>query len=198
MKLWIKICGLTTDEGVAAALAAGADAIGFVFAPSKRRVTPAQAAQLTRDVPSHLPRIAVTLHPEQSLLDEVWRIFRPDVLQTDAQDLDTLKIPAGLAVLPVVRGGAVPDPLPARLLFEGPVSGTGITSDWTQAAPLSTRTQLILAGGLNAANVAAAIREVGPFGIDVSSGVERAPGIKDPARIHEFVQAARHAASTAE
>lgn len=198
MKLWIKICGLTTDEGVAAALAAGADAIGFVFAPSKRRVTPAQAAQLTRDVPSHLPRIAVTLHPEQSLLDEVWRIFRPDVLQTDAQDLDTLKIPAGLAVLPVVRGGAVPDPLPARLLFEGPVSGTGITSDWTQAAQLSTRTQLILAGGLNAANVAAAIREVRPFGIDVSSGVERAPGIKDPARIHEFVQAARHAAGTAE
>jgi phosphoribosylanthranilate isomerase len=92
----------------------------------------------------------------------------------------------------------VPDVLPARLLFEGPVSGTGITADWTQAANLSTRTQLILAGGLNAANVAAAIREVRPFGIDVSSGVERGPGIKDPARIHEFVQAARNAAGTAE
>jgi len=198
MKLWIKICGLTTDEGVAAALAADVDAIGFVFASSKRRVTPAQAVQLTRDVPSHLPRVAVMLHPEQSLVDEVWRIFRPDVLQTDAQDLETLKIPAGITVLPVLRGGAVPDVLPARLLFEGPVSGTGITADWTQAANLSTRTQLILAGGLNAANVAAAIREVRPFGIDVSSGVERGPGIKDPARIHEFVQAARNAAGTAE
>lgn len=199
MQPWIKICGLTTDEGVSAALAAQVDAIGFVFAPSKRQVNAERAAALTRGVPSHIVRIAVMLHPAQALVDEVWRVFRPDVLQTDAQDLDTLNIPAGLGVMPVVRAGAMFASSPhTRVLFEGPVSGAGLSADWTQAATLSQRTQLVLAGGLTAGNVAEAIRMVRPFGVDVSTGVERAPGIKDPEKIHQFVQAARNAVGTGE
>jgi phosphoribosylanthranilate isomerase len=77
------------------------------------------------------------------------------------------------------------------VLFEGPVSGVGSTSDWNSAAQLARTTQLVLAGGLNATNVADAIAAVRPFGVDVSSGVEAAPGIKDPAKIHEFVRRAR-------
>jgi phosphoribosylanthranilate isomerase len=143
------------------------------------------------------------LHPTQSQLDEVWSTFRPDVLQTDVEDLQTLRMPLGLTVMPVVRGGGgvglKPDLQPKyqRILFEGPVSGVGSTSDWNSAAQLARTIQLVLAGGLNAGNVADAIAAVRPFGVDVSSGVEVSPGIKDPARIHEFVQRARAAADGA-
>jgi len=195
--MWVKICGLTTRAAIEAAVAAGADAIGFVFAPSKRQVTAAQAVQLAQGLPRRIPRVAVMLHPTQSQLDEVWAEFRPDVLQTDVEDLETLRVPMGLAVMPVIRNGLrlKPDPHPShpRVLFEGPVSGVGSTSDWNSAAQLARTTQLVLAGGLNVANVADAIAAVRPFGVDVSSGVEASPGIKDPARIHEFVRRARAA-----
>lgn len=192
--LWVKVCGLTSPDAVAAALEAGVDAVGFVFAESKRKVTAQRAAELARDVPEHIVRVAVMLHPSQQQLDEVWSVFRPDVLQTDIDDLPALQIPAGLQVTPVIRAGReLPNPLPARLLFEGPVSGAGETTDWTAAAKLAARTQLILAGGLKPANVAAAIAIARPFGVDVSSGVEAQPGIKDPTKIHEFVRNARAA-----
>ena len=203
MALWVKICGLTTRDAVEAAVAAGADAVGFVFAPSKRQVTAALATQLAQGVPRRILRVAVMLHPTQSELDDVWSEFRPDVLQTDVGDLQTLRVPMGLRVMPVVRGGGgvglKPDlqPKHSRLLFEGPVSGVGSTSDWRAAAQLARTTQLVLAGGLNATNIADAIAAVRPFGVDVSSGVEASPGIKDPARIHEFVQRARAAANGA-
>lgn len=190
MSLWIKICGLTSVEGVDAAVAAQVDAIGFVFAPSKRRVTPAMATDLAHGAPSHIARVAVMLHPTQDELDAVWTGFRPDVLQTDAEDLLRLEVPAGLLVTPVLRAAAAAVALAPRILFEGAVSGVGSVADWTAAASLSKRTQLILAGGLNPDNVAAAIRAVEPFGVDVSSGVERAPGIKDRDKIQAFVQAA--------
>lgn len=193
MSLWIKICGLTTSEGVAAAVAANADAIGFVFAPSKRQVTPGRATELARGAPDHVVRVAVMLHPTQAQLDAVLSQFAPDVLQTDMEDLLQLDIPAGQLVTPVMRSAVAGAALAPRILFEGAVSGVGTVADWNMAAMLSKSTQLILAGGLNAANVAAAVRAVAPFGVDVSSGVERAPGIKDSGKIHEFVQAARAA-----
>lgn len=194
MKLWVKICGLTSEAGLAAAIEAGADAVGFVFARSKRQVTPQRAAELARGVA--IPRVAVMQHPSQALLDEVWEVFRPDVLQTDAEDLQGLIVPGGLKVTPVVRSGRVPHELPRRVLFEGPASGTGTTTDWSEAADIARRIELILAGGLDAGNVADAIRRVGPFGVDVSSGVEGSAGVKDPKKIHQFVRAAREAAES--
>jgi phosphoribosylanthranilate isomerase len=194
MSVWVKVCGLTTPAAVSAAIEAGVDAVGFVFAESKRKVTPQRAAELAREVPEHIVRVAVMLHPSQREIDEVWTHFRPDVLQTDIEDLASLRVPDELRVVPVVRAGReLPSPLPARVLFEGPVSGTGTTTDWSAAAQLAPRTQLILAGGLKPTNVAAAIAAARPFGVDVSSGVESAPGVKDPARIHEFVRNARAA-----
>jgi phosphoribosylanthranilate isomerase len=196
MTFWVKICGLTTDEGVRSAVEQGADAIGFVFAPSRRQVTAEQAAQLAQDVPPRVLRVAVMQHPGQRLLNEVWSVFRPDALQTDAEDLPSLCVPEELRVIPVVRQDRTPpDPLPPRVLYEGAVSGSGETVDWIAAAELACRTQLILAGGLTASNVGAAILNVRPFGVDVSSGVERAPGIKDAHKIHAFVKAARVAAA---
>jgi phosphoribosylanthranilate isomerase len=193
---WVKICGMTDEQAVSAALAAGVDAIGFVFAPSVRQVTPARAAQLARPARHRVDCIAVTRHPTQALIDEVLREFAPDVLQTDVEDFDTLRLPDTLARLPVLRSGAAHDfccGLPARLLFEGPHSGTGAVSDWREAAERARETRLILAGGLHAGNVAEAIASVRPFGVDTSSGVEAQPGIKSAEKIAHFTAAARAA-----
>jgi phosphoribosylanthranilate isomerase len=188
--LWIKICGLTTPDAVAAALDAGADAIGFVFAKSVRQVTPEQAARLAVPARGRVKCVAVTRHPTQSDIDQILRGFEPDILQTDADDLAALELPGQLELLPVWRD-ARQDGLPARLLFEGPASGAGQKCDWTTAARVARRTELVLAGGLNPNNVASAIAEVRPFGVDVSSGVEARPGVKSPTEIANFVNAAR-------
>ncbi len=133
--------------------------------------------------------------PSQGLLDEVLAVFRPDVLQSDAADLATLRLPQTLALLPVLRAApAASVPLPPRLLFEGARSGSGRTADWGAAHALAQRTQLVLAGGLNCGNVGEAIAAVRPFGVDVSSGVEERPGVKSPAAIGDFVLAVRAAA----
>jgi phosphoribosylanthranilate isomerase len=193
--MWIKICGLTSADGVIAAVEANVDAIGFVFAPSPRQVTPGQAAQLAALSPKHILRIAVAQHPLQMKVDEICRVLKPDFFQTDVEDLRELKIPAGIKVLPVVRfGRKTPNPLPGRIVFEGPTSGIGELADWGRAAELARQTEVILAGGLSAQNVEKAIEVVRPFGVDVSSGVEDHPGVKDPAKIAEFVAIVRSAA----
>ena len=192
--MWIKICGMTTAAAVAAALEAHVEAIGFVFARSVRELVPESAAALARPARGRVRCVAVTRHPTQAAVDEIVRVLAPDLLQSDAEDLARLRLPASLETLPVVRDtGVLPLPLPGRMLFEGPTSGGGAVSDWSVAAGLARRTQLVLAGGLNALNVAAAIAQVQPFGVDVSSGVEEQPGVKSPAAIMSFVEAVRGA-----
>jgi phosphoribosylanthranilate isomerase len=196
--MWIKICGMTSEQAVEAAVGEGVDAIGFVFAPSARQLDASHATRLAAPARGRVHCVAVTLHPTQAQIERILREFDPDVLQTDLADLAGLTLPASLAVLPVVRAGAaVPGALPRvlspRILFEGPRSGAGLATDWTEAAQMAAGIQLVLAGGLTPGNVAAAIAAVRPFGVDVSSGVEAAPGRKDPARIVQFVQAARAA-----
>ena len=192
--LWIKICGITDEAAVAAALQAGADAIGFVFSPSPRQIPPLLAARLAAPARGRALCIAVTRHPKQPLLDEIIRDFKPDGWQTDIGDLGILRVPRQLPILPVLRSGSLAlESPPRRFLFEGAVSGQGVTGDWTAAARLARESQLILAGGLRADNVAAAISSVQPFGVDVSSGVEAQPGKKSPALIAAFVAAARAA-----
>lgn len=192
MSIWIKICGMTSAAAVDTAVDAGVNAVGFVFAPSKRQVSAQQAIEYTSSVPLHIARVAVMLHPSPQLVDEVLNVFKPDVLQTDWEDLALLKLPSQLQVYPVLRATkSLPADLPRRFLFEGPTSGTGQTADWTQASQLASKGQLILAGGLNSQNVSDAIAQVKPFGVDVSSGVESSPGVKDLDKIVEFVEAVR-------
>jgi phosphoribosylanthranilate isomerase len=193
---WIKICGMTSEAAVAAALEAGVDAIGFVFAPSVRQVSAVRARELALPARDRVSCIAVTQHPTQLLIDEIVRVFQPDILQTDIEDFAGLQLPSTLPRLPVLRAGvatALSGSLPARMLFEGPRSGTGQTSDWKEAATLARQTRLLLAGGLNQHNVAAAIAQVRPAGVDTSSGVEDHPGIKSAVKIAAFVRAARAA-----
>jgi len=194
--MFVKLCGMNSESAVAAALAAGADALGFVFAPSVRRVSPAEAARLAAPARGRTCCVAVMLHPNPAEIVDVLRDFAPDALQTDLADEALLSPEAKRIWWPVLRSGrALPTPLPDRVLFEGPVSGAGEAADWTMARSLAPMTQLILAGGLHSGNVATAIRAVQPFGVDVSSGIESSPGRKCATRIHEFVRAARAAAA---
>jgi phosphoribosylanthranilate isomerase len=201
--MWIKICGLTTPEAVTAALDAGADAIGFVFAKSVRQVSADVALRLAAPARGRALCVAVTRHPSQQDIGEIVSVFKPDVLQTDSADLALLRLPTQLELLPVVRGAGGDDGhelvvLPPRLLFEGLTSGAGVPCDWTAARRVARRTELVLAGGLNPANVAAAIAAVQPFGVDVSTGVEVRPGVKSPAEIMKFVRAARESGAVSE
>ena len=192
---FIKICGMTTPAAVSTALACEVDAIGFVFATSVREVTTQRATQLAASARGRIACVAVTRHPTREQVREILRDFKPDILQTDIDDIAGLDLPSTLSVLPVMRPGPqAACVLPARVLFEGPVSGSGQTTDWDAAMQLAQRCEIILAGGLNPLNVGIAIRKVRPFGVDVSSGVEDSPGLKSTDKIEKFVAAARVAA----
>ena len=193
----IKICGLTDISAVTAAVDAGADAVGFVFADSVRRISVPDAVGIAAHVPQQVKKVAVMMHPSNEEWQAVSSGFRPDVLQTDLADFEYLEVPVGMEIWPVTREGAVPgeDDLPDLFVYEGKASGTGQTVDWQVAAELARRGKMILAGGMNITNVPEAIREVAPFGVDVSSGVESAPGIKDITKIQAFITAVREAGS---
>lgn len=196
MPLWIKICGLRSVAAIEAAAAGGANAVGFVFhEPSPRNVPLAVARELQAAVPPGIERVAVFLHPSQALVDAVIESVRPDWLQTDAEDLSALRVPGGIRLLPVLRSGPGPraQSLPARCLLESARSGVGERAEWSVAEAMARHTQLVLAGGLHPANVGEAVREVRPFGVDVSSGVESERGVKDAALIRAFIRAAREA-----
>lgn len=197
MRVFVKICGLSTPRAVAAAVEAGADALGFVFAESPRQVTPKRAAQLCRDVPPVMIRVAVMRHPAPAEWQAVAETFEPDWLQTDAPDFAGLDVPERFGRLPVVRDTDALDPsaLPAAelLLFEAAGSGQGMQADWDRAAQLAAGRQIVLAGGLTPDNVGEAIARVRPYGVDVSSGVESRRGVKDTGRIAAFIEAVRDA-----
>jgi phosphoribosylanthranilate isomerase len=190
--VFVKICGLTSIDAVAAAVAAGADAVGFVFAASPREVTPEQALTMCESLPENVIRVAVMRHPSAEHCDRVCTLFAPNWVQSDAEDFVYLKLPPGCEPLPVYRSARpLPSTKPVRLLFEGPVSGKGRPADWEEAARLARQTNLILAGGLTPANVSAAVDRVRPWGVDVSSGVELEAGRKSPEAIAKFVARAR-------
>jgi phosphoribosylanthranilate isomerase len=194
---FVKICGLRDARTAAAAAEAGADAVGFVFADSVRRVTARDARAAARELPPEVRRVAVMRHPTAAEWQAVLEEFDPDVLQTDAEDFDTLAVPGAVECWPVIRQGAaaaVPDGV---YLYEGASSGHGETVDWAQAARAARRGRMLLAGGLGPENVAAAMAAVRPWGVDVSSGVESAPGVKDVGRIRQFIGAVRAAENTA-
>ena len=194
MSLLVKICGLRDANDVAAAVDAGADAVGFVFFEgSVRNITPEAATAACANLPPGKKRVAVMLHPSNEEWQRVLRGFEPDVLQTDIEDFEALDVPYGVESWPVIREGRLPATFPETYLYEGAKSGAGETVDWSDAADVALSNDMILAGGLSAENVAEAVRNVRPYGVDVSSGVESAPGRKDAEKIHDFVSAARAA-----
>lgn len=199
--MFVKICGLRRPVDLEAAVEAGADAIGLVFADSPRRVTAAEAADLMARVPPGIEVVAVFREPEPDRLRAALDLGI-GWIQADA----SWRAPAGVRWLPAFADGAdlaeraghhptgPGQGLSAAILVDGPVGGgRGVPPDLDRVAALAATRPVILAGGLRPDTVAAAIARVRPFGVDVSSGVESEPGVKDPARVRAFVAAARAA-----
>lgn len=193
MSVFVKICGLSKADDVHAAVEAGADAIGFVFAKSVRQITAAQAAAISAAVPAHIKRVAVMLHPANEEWQAVLREFLPNALQTDAEDFALLDVPHSVEQWPVFREGGLEPDTSGTYVYEGHKSGQGVSIDWSLAAEFARDGNMILAGGLAVPNVAEAIATVRPFGVDVSSAVESAPGQKDEQLIKNFLSAVRAA-----
>jgi len=201
--IWVKICGLNTTESVLAVREAGADAAGFVFAESPRRVSPEKAAELAALLPPHVARVAVFHHASRRDIAEVLSVFPADIVQCEpTHDARRVVEETGARLLPVLHDGpdlkgpatwVGPATGPAAILEAAGMGGRGVRPDWERARALSRRVPLVLAGGLTPGNVADAIAAVRPFGVDVSSGVEVTKGQKDPVRIAAFVEAARTA-----
>jgi phosphoribosylanthranilate isomerase len=197
VRVFVKICGLNSGEAVGAAVAAGADAVGFVLAESPRRVDAAQAARLATHVPPGIIRVAVFRHPGAAEVRAAFGGFTPDWLQADAEDFDRDKwgLSPFVTPLPVYRDVPGLDEAAVRreprVLFEAAASGAGQRANWQRAADLARSTSLVLAGGLTPDNVGEAIAVVRPWGVDVSSGVEASRGVKDLAKIRAFVAAVR-------
>lgn len=195
MRLHVKICGITDSRAAMAACDAGADAVGFVFADSVRRIDPRDAARIVSGIPGRVQRVAVFFRPTPEHVGRVLTEFPADVVQVDYGTIPQPEVPL---LLPVFREGDdqilqehLDGTVSRRFHYEGRRSGAGQAVDWNRAAPHSRRGQMTLAGGLSPANVAEAVSVVKPFGVDVSSGVESAPGVKDVGRIRDFIETVR-------
>lgn len=196
----VKICGISDVESALAAAEAGADAIGLVFAPSRRRVAPERAAEITAALPLFVSKVGVFVDEERGRIEELIGVCGLDTVQLHGNE--TAEFSAALRVS-VIKAIRVKDasslaPMPgyrvgAFLLDTydaAALGGTGKTFDWSLAARAAQTHRIILSGGLTLEHVAGALTHVHPYGVDVSSGVET-DGRKDHTKIREFVRRVR-------
>lgn len=203
----IKICGITREDDLATAVAAGADALGFVFyAPSPRHLTPQRAAQLISLVPAFVTKTGLFVNESSAVVAEVMDRVPLDLLQFHGDEdaaycaqfgrpwIKAARVKPGLDLLEYASAFAAA-PGVAGLLLDAHVDGYGgggKTFDWSLIPP-SLPLPVILSGGLHPGNIAEAVRAVRPWAVDVSSGVESARGIKDAQKITEFIAGVRDA-----
>ena len=193
----VKICGLSTKEAVKTAVSAGADYIGFVFAPSKRQVTVEQAIELAKFIPSHIQKVGVFVSPSRAELLEAVDKVGLDFVQVHGQVVEKLfeNLPCGsIQAVQVDGNGHVPNSQADYLLFDAPVAGSGQTFDWEQLDTTELSQPFFIAGGLNEDNVEEAIQHFTPFAVDVSSGVET-DGQKDHEKIRRFIERVKNGIS---
>jgi phosphoribosylanthranilate isomerase len=215
MNLDIKICGLKTDDAVAAALDGGASHIGFIFfAKSPRNIDPVEAGRLRKAAIGRAKAVAVTVDADDATLDAIVAAMKPDFLQLHGhetvQRVAEVKARFGL---PVIKAFALRErddldqikpynDVADMFLFDAKPpkgselpGGNGVSFDWQLLSALDGQVPYMLSGGLNAANIGAALQATNARGIDISSGVESAPGIKDVSLIKGFFEAVRAAQS---
>jgi len=211
MSLTVKICGLSTPETLDAALQEGAEMVGFVFfPPSPRHISLEIARELGRQASGHAVKVALTVDADDATLANIVETLRPDILQLHGKEtvarLRDIRQSFGLPVMKAMPVEAAADLLPLagyaavadRILFDARApkdatrpGGLGAVFDWRLLEKLDHKRPFMVSGGLNAGNVAEAVRVTRAGGVDVSSGVERAPGLKDPDMIRDFIRAAR-------
>jgi phosphoribosylanthranilate isomerase len=213
MSLIVKVCGLSTPETLDVALDAGADMVGFVFfPPSPRHLNLATARDLGKQASGRAIKVALTVDADDATLANIVEALAPDILQLHGKEtvarLRDIKQAFGLPVMKAIAVESAADlaQLPGyaavadRILFDARApkeatrpGGLGAVFDWHVLEHLDLKLPFMVSGGLNAGNVAEAVRVTRAGGVDVSSGVERAPGIKDPDMIRAFIRAARMA-----
>jgi len=203
---WIKICGLRRAEDVSAAVDAGADALGFNFwTGTKRYIDPREASQLIRDLPPDVVPVGVFVDATPARILDVAAATGIRAIQLHGEE--SPEVLSALGAFTTIKAIKIHDSVELAKLqafrkadiilldraVSGMVGGTGATFDWSLAADAKKYATILLAGGLNPKNVADAIQQVRPWGVDVASGVESEPGVKDPARIRDFIRNAREA-----
>jgi len=211
MKVKVKICGITSNEDLVTAVEAEADAVGFVVnvSSSSRNLTPEKAEKLMKNTPVFVKNVVVTVPKRLSELVEIYERLRPDVLQIHGHNLSDSVIREKLANTRLIRAiqvksdHAVDEAVKAANTFDavlvdsfvaGRFGGTGKVHNWELSKRVRQKVHpkpLILAGGLNPENVQDAVRVVKPYAVDVSSGVETKPGIKDSKKVFEFIKNAK-------
>jgi phosphoribosylanthranilate isomerase len=211
MSLIVKICGLSTRETLDVALDAGADMVGFVFfPPSPRHLNLETARVLGQQTRGRAVKVALTVDADDATLADIVEALAPDILQLHGKEtvarLRDIRQAFGLPVMKAIAVETTADlaPLPGyaavadRILFDARApreatrpGGLGAVFDWHVLENLDLKLPFMVSGGLHAGNVAEAVRVTRAGGVDVSSGVERTPGIKDPDMIRTFIRAAR-------
>jgi phosphoribosylanthranilate isomerase len=211
MSLIVKICGLSTRETLDVALDAGADMVGFVFfPPSPRHLSLAAARDLGKQPKGRAAKVALTVDADDATLGNIVEALQPDILQLHGKEsvarVRDIKQKFGLQVMKVIAVETAADlgGVPAyadvadRILFDARApaeatrpGGLGAVFDWHVLKKVERKLAFMVSGGLDAQNVAEAVRVTGASGVDVSSGVERSPGVKDPELIRAFIRAAR-------
>ena len=190
----VKICGLKEAAHVVAAVEAGADAVGFVFAKSKRQITPAQAHELAKHVPENVLKVGVFVNETAETMNDIAKTVPLDVIQLHGDESQAL---IEQLQFPTIKAIGVKTPADVAtlahydtdyVLVDAPVAGSGETFDWSLLE--TTYPNLILAGGLNNENITSALKKVAPYMVDVSSGVET-DGVKDSAKIARFIAAVK-------
>ena len=211
MSLLVKICGLSTRETLDVALGAGADMVGFVFfPPSPRHLSLETARELGKQAKGRAAKVALTVDADDVSISNIVEALQPDLLQLHGKEtiarLRDIKAKFGLPVMKVIAVETSADlaALPGfagvadRILFDARApkdatrpGGLGAVFDWQLLSKLELKLPYMVSGGLNPDNVAEAVRVTRAGGVDVSSGVERSPGHKDPEMILKFIRAAR-------
>lgn len=201
--IWIKVDGVTTPADAKAAAEAGVSAVGMIFAPSPRRVTPEQAKAVRDAIPAGIAAFGVFDDSQPREVGEIADLLRLDGVQFPAALVAGRFLPKDVMVLRTVRVRNADDLVELERLqcdavhldayVEGKLGGTGVVAPWEVIQSAGLSVPIVLSGGLRPSNVADAVGRLRPAGVDVSSGVEREPGVKDHDAIRAFVSAARTA-----
>jgi phosphoribosylanthranilate isomerase len=202
--MFIKICGITNEDDALFAVAMGADAVGFIFAPSARQVAPQLVYDITRRLPPEVLTVGVFRDEHPSRVVEIANRSGVKAVQLHGRETieQTKEIAHNVRYVIKVFGSDSPHLRNADqygtdlIMVDSPGGGTGKVFDWGLVGDVPDGVRLILAGGLDPDNVTDAVRVVEPWGVDVASGVETTPGKKDPAKVRRFIANARDAAPT--
>ena len=198
----IKICGTTSEDDALLAVAMGANAVGFVFAPSPRQISPQRAADIVKRLPrEEILTVGVFRDDAPRRVVEVVYAAGLQAAQLHGRETPDETVWVRQRIPMVIKAFPAGDPRVARaedygadaVLLDSANPGSGEVFDWALAGDLPEGQRLVIAGGLHAGNVAAAVSKVKPWGVDVTSGVEAVPGMKDPMKVKAFVEAAKRA-----